>query len=476
MNAPERLEPGAGLDGFTLGERIHGGTMALIFRAARPDCAFPLVIKVPRLGHGEPGASVISYEVERMMLERLSSPHVPRFVAAGDLERQPYIAMEYIEGRPLSEWEARAPLPAEEVARLGMAIAAAAHSIHLQEGIHLDLKPSNVIIRPSGEVVLLDFGLAHHAQLPDLLAEQFRRPIGTAPYISPEQVLGVRCDPRSDIFAAGVILYQLATGRLPYGAPDSPRGMRARIYRDPTPPRKLVPAMPEWLQEIILRCLEPDAGKRYASAAQLAFDLGHPDQVAITERGRRMRPAGWRTRFGRWLRMAGYEPAPCPPPSTQVATARIILVAVATRNENEARGRAIADAVRRVVAGERECRIVCVTVVKPVPDWGTSNPDETSARQTLRYLVELRQWAAALELPQDRLSYHVLESNDPAAALIDYVRANHVDQVVVGAPRIVGRPFRQWTSSVAGRIAAEAPCSVTVVRVHNPDERPRQRG
>lgn len=473
MNALARLEPGAALDGFTLGERIHGGTMALIFRASRPDCAFPLVVKVPRLGHGESGASVVSYEVERTMLAKLSSPHVPRFVAAGELERQPYIAMEYIEGRPLSEWEGGAPVPPEEVARLGVAIATAAHGVHLQEAIHLDLKPTNVIVRPNGEAVLLDFGLAHHAQLPDLLAEEFRRPIGTAPYISPEQVLGVRCDPRSDLFAIGVILYELATGRLPYGAPDSPRKMRARIYRDPVPPRKLVPALPEWLQEVILRCLEPDARRRYASAAQLAFDLDHPDQVAITDRGRRMRPAGWRTRFTRWVRAAGFEPAPCPPPSTQVATAPIILVAVYPRRDNEARDRVLAETVRRAVRSGGECRVVCATVVKPLPEWGTSNPDETSARQHLRHLVELRQWAASLELPQERLTFHVLESGDPSAALLEYARANNVDQIIVGAPSLMdmGRTRRPWGGSVPSRVAAEAPCSVIVVRARDFGER-----
>lgn len=466
MSVPARIEPGAVIDGFTLGERVHGGTMALIFRANRPDCAFPVVLKVPRLGHGEAGATVVSYEVEHMMLARLAGPHVPRFVAAGDLEPLPYIAMEYIEGRPLSEWEQKAPIPSDEVARLGVAIATAAHSIHLQEAIHLDLKPSNVIIRPGGQGVLLDFGLAHHAQFPDLLAEEFRRPIGTAPYISPEQVLGVRCDPRSDIFAIGVMLYELATGGLPFGVPENPRGMRARLYRDPEPPRRLVPEIPEWLQEAILRCLEPDARNRYASAAQLAFDLGHPDQIVITDRGRRLRPAGLRTRIGRWFRAAGFEPAPCPPPTVQAASAPIIVVAVATRNDNEARGHALAEAVRRTAAAEGECRFVCVTVVKPVPDWGTSNPDETSAKQHLRYLVELRQWAAVLQLPQERLTFHVLESNDPAAALIEYVRANNVDWIIIGAPRSdeASRARRDWSASVASRVTSEASCSVMVVR------------
>ena len=256
----DRIEPGAEVDGFRIGERIHAGGMALIYRVSRPGEPGPLVMKVPRLGPGEPATSVISYEVEQTLLSSLRGPHVPRLVASGDLARHAYLVMEHVQGRSLQEWAERAPLPADEVARLGAALAAAVHAIHVQDAIHLDLKPSNVLVRPGGEMVLIDFGLAHHAHYPDLLAEEYRRPIGSAPYISPEQVLGVRSDPRSDVFALGVILYELATGRLPFGVPTTAGGLRQRLYRDPPPPRAVVPDVPEWLQEVVLHCLEPEPG------------------------------------------------------------------------------------------------------------------------------------------------------------------------------------------------------------------------
>ncbi|HEX8907780.1 MAG TPA: phosphotransferase, partial [Anaeromyxobacteraceae bacterium] len=171
----ERIQPGVEVDGFRVEERIHAGGMALIYRVTRPGEPGPLVMKVPRLGPGEPATSVISYEVEQTLLSALHGPHVPRLVASGDLARHAYLVMEHVEGRSLQEWADRAPLPAEEVARLGAALATAVHALHLQDAIHLDLKPSNVLVRPGGEMVLIDFGLAHHAHYPDLLAEEYRR-------------------------------------------------------------------------------------------------------------------------------------------------------------------------------------------------------------------------------------------------------------------------------------------------------------
>src|SRR5512139_3285378 len=122
--------------------------MAVIYAVSGPDAGFPLVMKVPRLGHGEPAESIVSFEVEQMVLAALEGPHVPRFVAAGDLARQPYLVMEHVQGRSLAEWTEHAPIRPEEVAALGSAVATALHSLHLQEAIHLDLKPSNVMIRP----------------------------------------------------------------------------------------------------------------------------------------------------------------------------------------------------------------------------------------------------------------------------------------------------------------------------------------
>src|SRR5215470_8436115 len=344
----DSLDSGAEVDGFRLGEILHVGSMASIYRLAGSDGPLPLVIKIPRLGGAERAVNVIAFEVCRMVLGALAqgSSH-PTLVAFGDVETTPYLVMEYIEGARLHEWVQRAPVAADEIARLGSALALALDDIHKLDVVHLDLKPTNVLYRADGHAVLVDFGLAHHSHYPDLLAEELRFPVGNWVYMAPEQVLGVRCDPRSDIYAMGGLLYELATGRTPHGHPETMRELRRRLHRDPVPPRVLAPATPPWLQEVVLRCLEVDARDRYASAAEVAFDLGNPAGVEVGERGARDRPAGLGKRARRWLRARSFEPAPCPPPSADIGPASIVMVALADGGPDASLSEALRDAARR---------------------------------------------------------------------------------------------------------------------------------
>jgi len=451
-------KPGTEIDGFRLGERMHVGTMAWIYRLMGPDGPLPLIMKIPRVGPTERPANIIGFEVERMVLGALAQgPHYPTLVAYGDVETTPYLVMEYVEGRRLREWAERAPIAPEETARLGHAFAMALHEVHRQDVIHLDLKSTNVLYRASGAATLIDFGLSSHRHYPDLLAEELRFPVGNWSYMSPEQVLGVRCDPRSDLFGLGALLYELATGRSPFGLPKSAAQLRRRLYRDPVPPRAIVPATPDWLQEVILHCLEVDGRDRYASAAQVAFDLANPAQVAITERGDRRRRAGLMTLARRWLRARNFDPAPCPPPSTTINPAPIVIVAIASMHTDEPLFEALREAVRRICRVDDRCRLACITVVPPA----ASLADDTQIGRHLKHLVNLRRWAKPLELPEERLTYHVLESDKPAAALIDYASMNDVDQILIGASRSAAH---LWFAGVSAQVVADAPCSVTVVR------------
>jgi serine/threonine protein kinase len=393
--------PGSEIDGFRIGEMIHAGSMASIYRLTGPRGALPLIIKIPRLGAGERAVNVIAFEVCKMVLGALAQgPHHPTLVAFGDVETTPYLVMEYVAGTRLNDWVQRAPIEPGEIARLGSALALALHDIHRQDVVHLDLKPTNVLYRAGGEAVLIDFGLAHHSHFPDLLAEELRFPVGNWVYMAPEQVLGVRCDPRSDIYALGGILYELATGQLPFGKPGTVRQLRRRLYREPVPPRALIGTTPGWLQEIILHCLEVDARERYASAAEVAFDLANPAQVAVTERGSRDRQAGWGKQLRRWARAKRFEPAPCPPPSTLVGPAPIVLVAIGAARSDEALFEALRDAARRLIATVDRCRIACVTAVPPAATLiGVGRRNSATGRPSGAW-SELRRWADRWNCPR----------------------------------------------------------------------------
>jgi nucleotide-binding universal stress UspA family protein len=456
-------DTGSEIDGFRLGELLHAGTMASIYRLTGPKGPLPLVIKIPHLGPGELAVNVIAFEVCRIVLGALAqSPHHPTLIAFGDVETMPYLVMEHVEGVRLSESVDAAPLEPSEIARLGAALALALHDLHRQGAAHLDLKPTNVLYRASGEAVLIDFGLAHHSHFPDLLAEELRYPVGNWTYMAPEQVLGIRCDPRSDIFALGGLLYHLATGRSPFGKPETLRELRRRLHRVPVPPRAIVANTPAWLQEIILHCLEVDARDRYASAAVVAFDLANPAQVAITERGARDRAAGVGTRIRRWMRARRFEPAPCPPPAADVGPTPVVLVAIPSVIDDEPLSEALRAAARRLIASDDRCRFACVTAVPPSATLTGESYEDTATGRHLKHLVNLRRWAKPLQLPEERLTYHVLESEKPAAALIDYAQMNEVDQILIGAPRRGART--RLFPGVTSQVVADAPCSVTVVR------------
>lgn len=470
------LTPGTEIDGFVVHECIHAGGMAHIYRVgyanASRDPGFPMAMKIPRMTAGDGAENIVGFEVELTILPTLSGHHAPRFVAAGDLMRLPFLVMEYVRGDTLQHWldehppgdtTARSP---ETIARIGSAMALAAHSIHQQNVCHLDLKPANVLLRPDGSVVLLDFGLSCHAHYPDLLAEEMRKAVGSPTWIAPEQVVGVRGDLRSDIFAIGVMLYEMATGELPFGSPTTQGGLRQRLWMTPAPPRQHRPDLPEWLQEIILRCLEPEAAQRYPSAAHLAFDLANPDQVPITDRGRSLRGPGLGAHFKRWIKAAGMHYQPSPLPARQIAEVPIVMVAVPHDDVTDATLYSLREAVARSLGIRPGARLACVTVISPS---ASSTSDSTRSETMLHrtHLARLKQWAAGLDLSRHSASYHVLEASDVAQALVRYAEGNRVSMMILGAATH-GLQLQRFIDTVPIRVARDAPCTVILVKQQLP--------
>jgi len=450
------------IDGYTLEERLHQGGMATLWRVASPGHP-PLVMKMPLLREGDDPTAMVGFEVEQMIMPTLQGPHVPLFIASGDFSAHPYIVMELISGESLRGRLDRTPLDTEEVARIGAQIATALHSLHRQHVIHLDLKPSNVMFRETGEAVLIDFGFSRHDRLPDLLAEQFRLPMGTAPYISPEQVLRIRNDPRSDLFALGAVLYHLVTGERAFGFPTSIGGLRRRLYRDPVPPRARNPSCPAWLQEIILRCLEPDPRARYQSAAQVLLALRNPGQVPLTERARKLRQDGMATVARRWMRTLGSHAEGWQSTAVQIARSPVVVVALDLQASTEALLTSIRTTSERVLSMHPGARLACVTVFRTSRLAMDATVDEEGRNLRVLRLLELKDWARPLGLAEERLTYHVLEGPEPASVIVDFVRSNRVDHVVIGARG--ASPLRRYLGSVSAQVVAESPCSVTVVKV-----------
>ena len=458
------FQEGKVVDGFVLGKEVHRGGMASLFSATKEGIDVPILLKIPRVGRDQPVESLIGFETELTILRSLKSPYVPQYLGSGNMATRPYIAMERVGGQPLEDYIKEGKVfTIDEVVRIGADLAQAVQSLHSQDAIHLDVKPENILIDEKGKLTLIDFGLSHHARYPDLLAEEMRKGIGSAPYISPEQVAGIRSDSRSDIFSIGVIMYELLTGELPFGNPQTMSGLRKRMWAEPFPPRAIRREIPRWLQEVVLRCLEPRAADRYQSAARLRQVLRDPEGVTLTERADRVEPPSFWENLKGMFKAAGYEPSPSPRPSMGNLDAPLMIAAIDTRQSDEALRERMQITAKNLLQAYPESRLICLSTIASTPTYEGNHESQTASGIVRGHLVQLMEWAKPLKLPPERISYHVLEALDPASRIVEFAKDNDASLILIGASHKLPNKVTPWRTSMT-KIVEEAPCSVHIVR------------
>jgi serine/threonine-protein kinase len=193
--------------------------------------------------------------------------------------------MEWVDGRLLRKiLDEQGKLPPERAVQLALRILDALEYIHSRGVVHRDLKPENVMVDPNDNIKLIDFGIAANAKSRRLTFAKLSQTMGTPDYISPEQVKGKRGDVRSDLYALGVMLYEMLTGKVPFSGENAFLVMNDRLLNNPLPPREIDPSITPQLQEIIYRALERDPKNRYATARDFASDLQHQEKVGVAER------------------------------------------------------------------------------------------------------------------------------------------------------------------------------------------------
>ncbi len=218
------------------------------------------------------------FEREARAASALGHPAVAHVYEMGDASGRWFIAMEFVEGERLDRKIGGRPLPLETAVDIGIAVADALDAAHAKGIIHRDIKPANVIVSPRGQVKVLDFGLARlepTAAATDVTVAGSEPGLilGTVQYMSPEQALGRSVDARSDLFSLGVVLYEMATGRLPFAGLTTTETIERIVHAQPEAVSRFNYGVPPGLEHIIRKCLEKDPDRRYQSARELLVDL-----------------------------------------------------------------------------------------------------------------------------------------------------------------------------------------------------------
>ncbi len=293
------IHPGDQLDHYRIESVVARSGMASIFRGTDSRTGRPVAIKVP---HPEMESDPVFFERfqrEEEIGKKLDHPGVMKVFADED-RSQVYMVMEWVDGRLLRQiLNESGKFSVERAVRIAGAILDALEYIHAHGVVHRDLKPENIMVDAEDHIKLIDFGIAANVGARRITFAKLSQTMGTPDYISPEQVKGKRGDARSDLYAVGVMLYEMLTGTVPFPGPNPFVIMNDRLLNNPVPPREIDPTITPQLQEIIYRAMERDPHKRYATAREFVWDLQHQDQVGVAERPELR---DWKQRRSPWVR------------------------------------------------------------------------------------------------------------------------------------------------------------------------------
>ena len=279
---------GQRLGRYQIIQEIGAGGMGVVFRARDEQLERDVAIKVLHLGSFGDETARSRFRKEARVLSRLNHPNIEVIYDFGTENGVDFVVMELVPGVTLSDKISVGPLPEKEVARIGLQLAQGLAAAHDAGVVHCDLKPANVRITPDGIVKLLDFGLAKLLRLSDteLTASlpQAKLIEGTLPYMAPEQLQGGEADARTDIYAAGAVLYEMATAKRPYPNTSAPALVAAILQTKPAPPSAVNREVSPGLDNIINKALDKDPDRRYQSSRELRVDLERLALPGMSER------------------------------------------------------------------------------------------------------------------------------------------------------------------------------------------------
>ena len=286
------LEAGDTLDHYRLEKTIARSGMSTLYRATDLAIGRQVAIKIPHAEMEKDPILLERFKREQEIGQELDHPGIVKTFDDEDRSRL-YMVMEWVDGNllrnVLNEQDERGErrLPTERAVKIALGILDALDYMHKHVVVHRDLKPENVMVDDEDNIKLIDFGIAMKEDARRLTYAGPSPMLGTPDYISPEQVKGQRGDQRSDIYALGAMLYEMLTGKVPFVGANPLVVMNERVLMDPVPARKLNPEITPQLDEILHRAMVREPRHRYSTAADMAWELEHQEQVGVDEGARR---------------------------------------------------------------------------------------------------------------------------------------------------------------------------------------------